>query len=156
MNFQRLHRLHVFELRSGIHDNDPDRLDVVQDITKVLSTVPKYNWLARIYIRIQVCGKAPYKAARLQKWNAFAKEIARISGGKPLRFELDMDIQSGEYSPAEGPMRALYNHVKQGLKPLGAVDGVNVVFQNELTHNAIDLDSYDELVVVVSNPGSVY
>ena len=107
---------------------------------KVLSTLPNNNSLARIYTRIQIYGEAPYQAAKAQKWKPFAKEITRISGGKPLHFELDMDMQSEDGDPLEnfeepneGHVKPLYDYIAGELGSLLASESIDVEFKNELT-----------------------
>ncbi|KAJ3519800.1 hypothetical protein NMY22_g13035 [Coprinellus aureogranulatus] len=163
LNLKNLHQLRVFELRSGIHDSDPDRENVVKDITKVLSTIPKANSLSRIYIRVQVFGEPPYNAAKSQKWNALAKEVARISPGKPLRFELDMDIQSeegdpldDENSPDENQMKELYDHIEKEMKALRTVEGVEVEFKNELTDMGPEVEDDDDFVDDIDSDSDIY
>lgn len=144
MNFHRLHQLRVLELRSGIYDSDPDRLKVVKDITEVLSTIPKTNSMARIYIRVQLFGKPPFqklfKAGKSQKWKALAEEVARIASGKTLRFELDMDIQNQEGDPLghdQEPiplarLRELYGHIGKEMRTMNTIEGIDFNFENDL------------------------
>lgn len=154
LNFQNLHQLRVFELRAGVYEDDPNMSDVVKDITTVLGTIPKANSLTRIYLRIQVHGKPPFRrvfeAAKSQKWSALAKQIARVSSGKPLRFELDTDIQNEEGDflderdpPDAGQVKDMYDHIEKEIGALRTTKGIHFTFENEL-NRIFDDDSEDD------------
>ena len=147
----------MFKFRTWVQDSDPNRLSVVKDITGVLGTIPKKNNLSLLCIHIQVHGEAPYKTAKLQGWNAFAKEVARISGGKPMRFELDMDISTEEgmfMGLAKGPKKKLYDHIEKELGPLEGVEGFEFEFKNELAIPENPTDSQN--LIINSDPNSIY
>jgi hypothetical protein len=101
----------------------------------VLSTMPNSNSLARIHISIPVYENPPFNAAKSQKWDALAREIVRIYSGKPLRFELHMDIQLDE--PEDGylnhdvldaasQVKELRSYIQKEMKALRTAEGIEV------------------------------
>ncbi|KAJ3520152.1 hypothetical protein NMY22_g12876 [Coprinellus aureogranulatus] len=166
LELRNLHQLRVFKLISGIYDGDPDRLDVIKDLTRVLSTIPAVNHLSSIGLRMWVYGKPPFeqvfKDTESQKWRALGEEIIRISSGKPLRFVLDIEIQNEEGDPLdyhdpidECRLQRLYGHIEKEFQQLRTMEGIKVDFFNELARRPED-ESDGETEAASDSDSQVY
>ncbi|KAH6867314.1 hypothetical protein BKA70DRAFT_1453450 [Coprinopsis sp. MPI-PUGE-AT-0042] len=92
LNLGKLSNLRRFSLRAMISEFDPQRSLVVNDIAAVISTIPTPNILESISLDFLSYGSHPWSSTRSQSWGVLCKQVARISSGKEISFEVDMGV----------------------------------------------------------------
>ncbi|KAH6901255.1 hypothetical protein BKA70DRAFT_1568612 [Coprinopsis sp. MPI-PUGE-AT-0042] len=137
LDFQRLSRLRHFQLRARMCDSDSNRTHVVHDMKVVLSRLPPGNSLDNLYYRVQVFGQLPFTTALNQSWHGLAKEVIRVSAGRPFRFRFEMDaIEDSETedswddgSRLRAAREKLYNHVQHEMRDIKAHKNIKWIIE---------------------------
>ena len=91
MNLSNVSHLHVFSLDTTIIcQRDEPRFAVLHDINIVLGTIPKSNKLTRLGFNFDIIGHT-FRECLDQDWDGMYNEVIRISDGKPMEVELQID-----------------------------------------------------------------
>ena len=91
MNLSNVSRLHVFSLKTSIECNGP-RFAVVHNINIVLGTIRESNRLTNLFFLLYMDGCRPFHGCLDQDWDGMYKEVIRISDGKPLEVDIQMEV----------------------------------------------------------------
>ncbi|KAH6901260.1 hypothetical protein BKA70DRAFT_691707 [Coprinopsis sp. MPI-PUGE-AT-0042] len=143
LNFRHLSRLRYFELRASVYDSDPGRMKVVDDMIIMLSRIPAVNSLDTFNYRVQAKGRPPFTNAMSQNWHGLAKEVIRMSAGRPFRFLFEMDTGIEESSSDSDTWyytrdqlrphhKKLYSHVCHEMRDIKTHKNIKWVCQNEI------------------------
>jgi hypothetical protein len=98
-------------MRGLIYEDDFKRIEDIQDITRVLSSIsPGDNVLQDIVLDANAYGPVPWSSPRNQAWAALAKEITRISShGRALKLDLTILMNGpGPHTRQDGVILSSY------------------------------------------------
>ncbi|KAH6901259.1 hypothetical protein BKA70DRAFT_1197116 [Coprinopsis sp. MPI-PUGE-AT-0042] len=139
LNFRHLSRLRIFRFRSAAYESDPKHTKVVDDMRIMLSRLPAGNCLDTLEYRLQVFGGLTFAAGMSQNWQGLAKEIVRVSAGRPFRFLFEMDNRAELEDPDDWfcyddspELRNLYSHVNHEMRDVKAHENIEWIFQMRL------------------------
>jgi hypothetical protein len=134
VKLEKLQRLRRFEMRALIYEYDFKRMQVIQDITRVLASIsPPHNILQDIVLDLTAYGPVPWTSTRNQAWAALAKEVARISShGRTVKLDVTL-LVDGPGPSTKRDSADLYSYL-DGILKAGFSGRRKVEYKLELTH----------------------
>jgi hypothetical protein len=71
--------------------------EVLRDISIVLGTIPVSNKVTNLWFDFEIFGRRPFRGCLDQDWVGIFSEIIRISDGKPLELEIQMEVTTEDF-----------------------------------------------------------
>jgi hypothetical protein len=129
VNLSSVSRLHVFSLFAIIKCDAP-RFAVLHDINIVLGTIPDSNKVTNLRFDFQIVGRRPFRGCLDEDWVGMFNEVIRISDGKPLEFELQTVISTGNLEVEHPGQDELYMYITDKAGSLSAYPKICTHFWN--------------------------
>ncbi|KAJ3504527.1 hypothetical protein NLJ89_g7888 [Agrocybe chaxingu] len=120
VDLELMSNLRIFHIYAGINCRGKQHT-VLDDISKVLSSIPSPNRFQCFSLRVSIYGRKPFKGCLDEDWEGLCTQVVRVSGGRSLSFRVVAFINDHKLDdrfPGDDILYAsLEEKVEQSLSP---------------------------------------